>query len=377
MDFLLGDEQRMILEEGRAVLAEHCRPADVRRWQRDGIVRPPELWRRMGELGWLGFAVPAAHGGAGAAFFDVTLLAQVCGTALVPTLFGTTTSAALAVASCGSEAQQRRHLPPLARGETTATVAIAEADALYDRGRMTTVLTRRGAAYELSGVKHWVENGAHADWLLVAARSGDDGPHPGALVLVVVERTAPGLTARPLATFGGDAAADLVFEGVAVAADAILEGARTGFDIVLQQMTTLVCAEMLGGFERVLELTTTYVKEREQFGRPIGTFQAVQHALADMATSLEGARYATYQAAWRLARGLPAARAVAIAKAWTSPAFKQATLTAHQLHGGMGFVTEYPLHLYSNRAKAYETRLGVADRHLETLADRLCLPGGR
>ena len=167
---------------------------------------------------------------------------------------------------------------------------------------------------------------------------------------MVVPRATPGVRAVPCASFAGDPQAEVEFDAVAIQRDWVL--GREGLASVKERMATLLCADMTGGLERVLELTAAYVKGREQFGRPIGSFQAVQHALADMATTLEGARYATYQAAWRLQQGLPAAREVAIAQAWTGPAYKNATLTAHQLHGGMGVSDELNVAHYGRRLAA-------------------------
>jgi alkylation response protein AidB-like acyl-CoA dehydrogenase len=374
MELHLSDEQRLLRDEARDFLARHCGPADVERWRREGIARPAELWKRLADLGWLGFAIAEADGGLGADLLDLALLHEACGRALVPALFAATTSAALAIAAGGSGAQRARHLPAIARGEATATLAVTEPDALYDLDRVATTIGRGDGGYVVAGRKWLIECGGDANLLVVLARSAGAGTEGGGFQLVVVPRATAGVRVTRVASFGDHPAADIELADVRVPREAVLEapgGARAILDGALLRSTMLVCAEMVGGLGRVLELTTEYVKGREQFGRPIGSFQAVQHALADMATALEGARYATYQAAWRLARGLPAAREVAIAKAWTSPAYKQATLTAHQLHGGMGFVTEYPLHLYSNHAKACEARLGSPDRHLATIADTL------
>ncbi len=398
MDFRLTDEQRLIQRQARELLGRHCGPDAVRGWLRAGTARPRVLWQGLAALGWLVFAVPAVHGGLGADFLDLALLHEESGRALVPAIFGTTTAAALAVTTCGTTVQQGRHLPPVARGETTAALAIAENGAVHDLEGIGSRLERRRGGWRLFGRKLFVENGADADLLVVVARGpaarasvarGPGAPSDSAargaagstapLALVLVERRATGVTVEPLTTFGGDPAAAIVFDDVAIDDDCLLGSLVNGEVVdhaaalreIEQRWTALLCAEMLGGFGRVLDLTTEYVKGREQFGRPIGSFQAVQHALADMAIAFEGARYATYQAAWRLARGLPAAREVAVAKAWLSPAYKQATLTAHQLHGGMGFVTEYELYLYSNRAKACETKFGGADRHLDRLAAAL------
>lgn len=349
------------------MLARHCSPELVRRWLEEGTARPVELWDRMARLGWLGFTLPVEQGGHAASFLDLVLLFEVCGAALVPTLLRTTTAAALTIDAAGTPEQARKYLPAIARGERAATVALAEVEAIHDSARSTSVLEPKGSAFRLSGAKAFVENGADADWLLVAASRTDLGTPR--LCWVVVNRDQPGVEATPLRSFAGDPQADVAFNGVEVEPSAVLESmTEKGLSELLDRFTTLLCAEMIGGLGQVLRLTTAYVKERTQFGRPIGSFQAVQHALADVATELEGGRYATYQAAWRLMCGLPATREVSIAKAWVSPAFKRGTLTAHQLHGGMGFVTEYPLYLYSNRAKAYESRFGSVDRHLGRLA---------
>lgn len=364
MDFTLSDEQRMLQREARAVLDDLCPPAAVRTWLRDGTARPPELWRRMAELGWLGLALPAELGGSGAGLVDLVLLHEACGAALVPTLFRTTTWAALAVLAAADGARAAHYLPLIARGEKTATVALPGWGAPGEA-----VLSERSGNITLTGRCGLVENGGDADWLIVPARHG--AATNAAVGLVVVPRTAAGVRVARSASFAGEPQAEVVFDAVALALDAVFDDWR--LDAALQGMATLLCADMVGGFGRVVELTIAYVKEREQFGRPIGSFQAVQHQLADMATALEGARWATYQAAWCLEQGRDATREVAIAQAWTAPAYKAATLTAHQLHGGMGFVTEYDLYLYSDRAKAQESRLGTLDRHLECIARELDL----
>jgi alkylation response protein AidB-like acyl-CoA dehydrogenase len=384
MDFRLSDEQRLLQREAREFLARHCPSAAVQAWRRDGVERPPELWRQMAALGWHGFAIAPEYGGLGADCLDLALLFEECGRALVPTSFASTVGAALAIAAYGPPAVCAPRLSAIARGECSATLAVVEAEAVYDLARIETALVPCDGGYVVRGKKSFVEAGADADlWVVAARRSSADRAGVGSLALALVERGAFGVHLEPLTTFSGDPAVALRLEDVRVAAADVLEAPRAGrgatdgaavdygiaaFDDVRLRLTTLLCAEMVGGFGRVLELTTNYVKTRTQFGRPIGSFQAVQHALADMAIALEGARYATYQAAWRLARGLPADREVAIAKAWTSPAYARATLTAHQLHGGMGFVTEYPLHLYSGRAKACETKLGGPDHHLDIVA---------
>jgi len=354
VDFALSDEQRLVQEQARALLARHL-PADAVRAQRAaGGACPPELWRVLAAAGWPGYGLPRAHGGLGADLVDLALLFEECGRALAPARLRATVGAGLVLAAAGSAEE----LPALARGARVATLAAVEPDAGDDPARLTAAL----AGGRLRGEKRFVVAGAEADLLVVAARA-ETG-----LALALVPRSAE-VAVEPVPGWTGEPLARVRFEAAAPAA-ILAEGAEAVrlLDAALARESVLLAAELVGGFARVVDLTVEYVKGRVQFGRPIGAFQAVQHQCADMATALEASRALVRQAAWRLAHGLPAEREVAIALAWTARRFTAATLTAHQLHGGTGFVTEYPLHLYSNRARAGEALLGPYARHLERIA---------
>ena len=191
---------------------------------------------------------------------------------------------------------------------------------------------------------------------------------------------ADGVAVAPQATFAHDRQARVVLDGVRVGADAVLGGpaapgtaTAAALGDARARWVALQCAEMVGGAQKVLELTSAYVTGRIQFGRPIGSFQAVQHHVADMAIRADGAGLATHQALWLLAHGRPAAKAVAVAKAWTGEAYKAITVMAHQLHGGMGYVREHDLHLWSEHAKSTELTLGGRDHHLFGVAAELGL----
>ncbi len=366
MDFSLTDEQRLVQQQARELLERHAAPEAAREWQRRGGACPPELWARLAEAGWPGYAIPVDAGGLGADLVDLALLFEECGRAVVPGLLRSTTAVGLLLAAGGSPAQQAEHLRALARGALTATLAVAEPDVLHDLTRLGTVLSAAGDGYRLRGEKRFVVAGVEADLLTVAAAAPRGG-----LALALVPRTAPGVDVEPLPSWTGEALANVRFTDTPVSTEALVGEPRDAEALLagaLVRETALLAAELLGGLARTVELTVGYVKERVQFGRPIGSFQAVQHMCADLATWLEASRALVYQAVWRLAQGLPAAREVAIAKAWTARRFKDATLTAHQLHGGMGFVTEYPLHLFSNRAKAGEALCGTHAVQMEHIA---------
>jgi alkylation response protein AidB-like acyl-CoA dehydrogenase len=194
--------------------------------------------------------------------------------------------------------------------------------------------------------------------------------------VVLVPADLPGVTVTPQATFGKDRQSVVAFRGVTLPSNAVAGRPGTAWPrlaALRARLRALLSADMVGGADAVLDMTVRYVSEREQFGVRLGTFQAVQQMVAEMATALEGARHVTRQALWRLAEGLPAAREIAVASAWTGRAYREITLTAHQLHGGAGYVVEHDLPRYSARAKELELRFGSTEEWLDTLADELRL----
>jgi len=251
-------------------------------------------------------------------------------------------------------------------------LAVAEAEAIDDPAAFTTVLRRRARTLRLDGEKRYVLQGVTADAFLVAARDGRG------VSAVLVPADAPGVTIAPQRTFGKDRQSAVRFRDVALPADALAGPAGAAwprFGALRQRLAGLLCADMVGGADAVLEMTTRYVCEREQFGVKLGTFQAVQQMVAVMAIDLEGARHVTRQALWRLAEGRSADRELAVAKAWTGRAYRDITLTAHQLHGGAGYVIEHDLHRYSARAKEAELRFGSTEQWLASLADVILRDG--
>jgi alkylation response protein AidB-like acyl-CoA dehydrogenase len=209
-----------------------------------------------------------------------------------------------------------------------------------------------------------------ADAFLVAARDGDG------VSVVLVPRRAPGVVVEPTSTFAKDRQSSVRLDGVTLPRSALCQPEGTAWEPlerVRAVLAALLCADLVGGGDAVLEMTVRYVGEREQFGAKLGTFQAVQQMIAEMAIELEGARHVTRQALWRLAHQRDAGREVAIAKAWTGRAYREITLLAHQLHGGAGYVVEHELHRHSLRAKQAELLFGSTDEWLEDLADRLRL----
>ena len=369
------EEQQTVQHEARRFLAAEITRERRRLWDEAPEGHDAAFWQAVARLGWLGYGLPEAYGGQGASLLELGLLVEECGRAAAPFGIFAAIAGGLGLAALGTPAQKRAWLPALARGEKLVTLAVAEAHASTNPGAFTTAVRRRGGRVMLSGEKRYVLQGARADAFLVAARDGRG------VSVVLVPAAAPGIAVQSLKTFGKDRQSIVRFREVTLPAGAL--GARPGaaWPALVQlrrRIAVLLCADMVGGADAVLDMTTRYVCEREQFGAKLGTFQAVQQMVAGMAIELEGARQVTHQALWRLAEGLPTEREVAIAKAWSGRAYRNITLAAHQLHGGAGYVIDHELHRYSSRAKEAELRFGSTEEWLEELADRLRLaPNGR
>jgi alkylation response protein AidB-like acyl-CoA dehydrogenase len=374
MDLAPTPEQQAVQGEARRFLAAELTRERLAAFDREPAGHDAAFWRDVAALGWFGYGLPEDAGGQGASILEVGLLLEECGRAAAPHGVFAAIGAALGVDKLASSAQKRVWLPALAAGARHATIAIAERDAVNDPRAFATVVSRRGRGLVLRGTKCCVPQAVTADVFLVIARSGRQG------CAVLVPADAPGVSVRPLGTLGKDRQSVVAFDGVTLPAGALCGRPASMWPRWLRlrrRLAMLLCAEMVGGAEAVLEMTVRHVCEREQFGARLGTFQAVQQMTAVMAMDLEGARHVTRQALWRLAAGLPADREVAIAKAWSGRAYRNVTVLAHQLHGGAGYVIEHPLHRHSLRAQEAELLLGSGEEWLSELADGLRLDGGR
>jgi alkylation response protein AidB-like acyl-CoA dehydrogenase len=369
MDLGAGDAQQAVQEAARRFLASEVTRERRRAWDDAPEGYDPAFWQAVAALGWLGYGLPEADGGQGASLSDLGLLVEELGRAAAPFGVFAAIAGGLGLAALGSRAQKREWLPAVARGDRLVTLAVAEDGASRSPGALRTVVRRRGRQIDLVGEKRYVLQGVTADAFVVAARDGRG------VSAVLVPRDAPGVRVVSQRTFGKDRQSAVRFD-TRLPASAIAGrpgGAWPRFETVRMRLAALLCADMVGGAEAVLDMTTRYVCEREQFGVKLGTFQAVQQMVAVMAIDLEGARHVTRQALWRLGEGLPAEREVAIAKAWTGRAYRDITIAAHQLHGGAGYVVEHDLHRYSARAKEFELRFGSTEEWLVALADTIGL----
>ncbi len=369
MDLGLSEIQQMLKNSAREFLSQECPLTLVREMEEDPQGYTDTLWRQIAGLGWPGVAFPEQYGGTGGSFLDLAVLLEEIGRSLTPgPFFATVVLGGLTVRDAGTGEQQRDILTRICSDQLRMTLALTETSATYEPWGVETTATREGDTFRLNGAKLFVPDAHVADLILITARTApSDDPAQG-ITLFIVPSGSSGITINQLSTISSDRQCEIILDDVKVSSDAVLGDVDGGWPIIRRTLNRAVagkCLEMLGGADAVVEMTVEYAKQRTQFGRPVGTFQAVQHHCANMATDLEGCRHIAYQAAWKIAEGEPADREVAMAKAWVSGAYQRICNLAHQCHGAIGFTREHDLQLYTRRAKVQELSYGDVNFHKE------------
>ncbi|MBW2385172.1 MAG: acyl-CoA dehydrogenase, partial [Deltaproteobacteria bacterium] len=365
--FDLSEEQVALQQVAREFLAERW-PADRMRAALDAMPATidDDVWKEIVSMGWLGVAAPEDVGGIEGDFVTAAVLAEEAGRGLLPGPFQSSLIAAIAVERSQDAGAREELLGPILDGRLHVTIALDEPAGEWGPDAVSLVATQRGDEFTLSGTKILVPDAASADMLLVAART----PHgPG---LLRVPADAAGVSIEPMRRLDAQAISEVVFDAVSVPEAALLGGASNAESTLCQVWDVwvlLAAADLLGVAGASLETTAGYVSERIQFGRPIGTFQAVSHRLADCAVDVEIGRSLVYAAGLALDEGRDNASALAsAAKAWLGDAAVAASESALQLHGGVGFTWEYDVHLYLRRARSGAATLGDADFHRDRVA---------
>ncbi len=362
MDFGLSEEQEMLKTSARDFLLKECPKQLVRQLDESDEGYSPELWRKMAGLGWLGLPFPERYGGGGGSFMDLAILLEAMGYNVLPgPFFSTVVLSGLAITAAGTEAQKQEFLSRITAGKLILTLALTETDARYTAASVKTTATADNGSYVINGTKLFVPDAHIADYLLCVARTKAAGKPENGLSLFLVDARSPGVKCTLLKTLARDKKCEVIFDNVSVPKENMLGRLNKGWQVIqdlLQKATVAKCAEMVGGAQAALDMAVAYAKERVQFNRPIGSFQAIQHHCANMVSDVDGSRFVTYKAAWKVSEGLPATMDVAIAKAWTGEAYNRVTLLAHQIFGAVGFTMDHDMHLYYRRAKAGDIMFG-------------------
>ena len=371
VNFAFSEEQEELRRSIRRFLEDKSPESEVRRLMETPGGYEPAVWGQMGQqLGLQGLAIPEDYGGSGFSQVELVVVFEEMGRALLAApYFSTVALAANALLSCGDEAAKTEYLPGIASGDTIATLALTEDSGRWDLDAVTLTASKQGATHTLDGHKMFVLDGHTAQLLLVVART------EAGLSLFAVDGDAAGLARRPLVTMDQTRKqARLEFSGTPARLVSAEGGAGPGLSRTLDLAAVALAAEQVGGAQKCLEMAVEYAKVRVQFGRPIGSFQAIKHKCADMLVEVESAKSAAYYAGWAAADESPELGAVAcLAKAYCSDAYFHAAAENIQIHGGIGFTWEHPAHLYFKRAKSSELFLGSPTYHRELLAQRIGL----
>ncbi len=367
MDLDFSEEQEMLRETVRNVCEKFAPVEVVRKLEDDPVGYPADLWTQLGQLGLLGLTLPEQYGGSGMTMLDAAVVYEEFGRSLAPTPhFVSSMVSASAILLAGNDAQKSDILPKIASGETILTPAWLEPQNGYGAKGVRMRAVEDGDVYVLNGVKRHVLYASSANQVLVLVRTGDGEKD---VSLLLVDRESAGLELSQQMTLASDTQYRLDFKDVRVPVSNLVGAENAGWatwDEVMHDAVILAAAQAMGGAEKALEMTVKYSLEREQFGKPLGAFQALSHYMADASTNVDGGKTLVYEAAWARSEGKSISRLAPMAKLFACQTYRDLTAMAEQVHGGMGFSIEYDIQLYFRRAK--QLQLSWWDsRYLEEL----------
>jgi alkylation response protein AidB-like acyl-CoA dehydrogenase len=377
MNFELDEEQVMLKTSARDFLEKECPRELVREIMEDDVKGySPELWKKMAELGWFGLSFPEKYGGAEFTFLDLAVLLEECGRALVPgPVIPTIVQVGHTILAAGTEEQKQDILPKMINGELILTLAFMEESGSLEASGVTVKAEKKDDTYVINGTKLFVPDASVSDYILCVARTSVGATREDGITLFLVDAKTEGIQVEVLKTMTGEKLCEVVFDNVSVPAENIIGKPDKGWPLVQTILCETAVAEaawMTGGARWVLDTTIDYAKERIAFERPIGSFQAIQHKLANMALEVECSTSIMYYAAWAISEDAPdKTMAASMAKAWCGDTYRNAAFDGVQIHGGIGFTWDHDMHLYFKRAKSSEVSFGDGDYHREIIAGLL------
>ena len=372
MGYQLDADQLILQEAAGNFFHNEVSGALIRELEKSDSGFSNELWAKMAELGWMGLAVPQAYGGYGASFLDLAVVLEQLGrSGLASPYFSTCVLGVSLLEIFGSEQQKQAILPGVAAGETKLTLAYAGGDEPVSAADFPVLVSCEAGIHRLNGACLMVPFAQLADYIICAARDKQAG-----LLVYLLPRETAGLVINPLPTTAEDRQCELVFDDVRLDDTALLGPGDDGwpaFERLIQRAAVAKCAEMIGGARRAMEITVDYSRERVQFGRPIGAFQAVQHHCANMLTNLETSALITRYTCREISEGRFDRAQAARCKAWVSDACRELLALAHQVYAGMGFMEESDLQIYFRRIKSGEFAFGNSTFQREIVAREIGL----
>lgn len=376
MDLRFTEAQEILRKMARDFLTTECPKTLVRELEQSEKGYSPDLWKKMAELGWMGLIIPEEYEGMGYTFQDLTVLVEEIGRNILPGPFLSTITSTFPILEAGTEEQKKEFLPQIARGELILTTALLETEGTFTATGITTKATAKGDNFIINGTKLFVEMAHVADYIICATRTKSGGAPEEGITLFIVDSKTPGIHREVIPTMAMDKQCEVRFEDVTVPKKNMLGNIDKGWAIIemlLRKGAIVKCAESVGAVQTCVEMTIAYSKERVQYERPIGAFQALQHIMADMWTSMETARYLLYYVAWLESEGVPCAKQASMAKAYINEVYKNVSKWAVRLFGAIATTYDHDIPLYYRRSRAADIAFGGTDFHKELVAQGIGL----
>ncbi len=376
MDFSFTEEQEMLRKTARDFFTKEFPKTLVRQMEADPTGFRPDIWREMAALGWTGLVIPNEYDGSGGSFMELLVLMEEMGRACLIAPFFSTVICLSAFIDSGTEEQKRRFLTKIAGGELKITLAITEPSASYQAIGIKTKAVANKGGYIINGTKLFVHDAQVADYFLCLTRTANSSPADEGITIFLVDSKNPGIKILPIPTTADDKQNEVVFKDVMVSEENMLGELNRGWPIansIIERAAVAKCAEMIGCLDWILENCVAYAKERVAFGKPIGTFQALQHYMAEMYTEIGHAKRLVYYAGWLIDQGLPCSREVGMAKAFTNDVYKHQSRMGVQIFGGIGTTRDHDVGLYFRRARQSAPLFGDSFFWREKIAQEIGL----
>jgi alkylation response protein AidB-like acyl-CoA dehydrogenase len=377
MNLDFTEEQDMLRNSARQFVSTECTKAKVRELEKSAEGYSPEIWNKMAELGWFGLMIPDQYNGMGMGLLDLVVVFEEVGRNILPSPF--LVSAALAtppIVEAGSEALKKEFLPKIAAGELILAMALTEKSAGYTPDCVAMKAEAKGDNFVLNGTKLFVEYATAANYLVVVTRTKSGGKPEDGITLFLIDAKTSGIKITPFDTTAADKQCEVVFKDVNVPKKNVIGEVNKGWPVVqsaLRKATIAKCAEMIGGMAAMQEMAVAYAKERVQYGQPIGSYQAIQHKLADLYLRATMSKNILYEAAWMAQEGMDCDWKVSTCKAWCNEAYKLVTEDGVHVHGAIGTTLDHDASLYYRRARAAYSIFGDTEDHREVVAKSMGL----